>query len=86
MRRVTDHLANERTALAWTRTALGLLGLGVLLVKLGDAITVGQVIARSKGIFGFGKKEVASSAAGTVESVSTSTGQLIVRGAPIWAK
>lgn len=55
----------------------------LLLVKLGDAITVGQVIARSKGIFGFGKKEVASSAAGTVESVSTSTGQLIVRGAPI---
>lgn len=29
-----DHLANERTFLAWLRTALGLVGLGVLLEKL----------------------------------------------------
>ncbi|MFW5921172.1 MAG: YidH family protein [Polyangiales bacterium] len=29
-----DHLANERTFLAWVRTALGLIGLGVLLAKL----------------------------------------------------
>lgn len=29
-----DHLANERTFLAWVRTALGLIGLGVLVAKL----------------------------------------------------
>lgn len=29
-----DHLANERTFLAWIRTALGLVGLGVLLERL----------------------------------------------------
>jgi putative membrane protein len=29
-----DHLANERTFLAWVRTALGLIGLGVLLERL----------------------------------------------------
>lgn len=29
-----DHLANERTFLAWVRTALGLVGLGVLFEKL----------------------------------------------------
>ncbi len=30
-----DHLANERTFLAWVRTALGLVGLGVLLERFG---------------------------------------------------
>lgn len=29
-----DHLANERTFLAWVRTALGMVGLGVLIVKV----------------------------------------------------
>jgi len=29
-----DHLANERTFLAWVRTALGLIGLGVVLERL----------------------------------------------------
>ena len=29
-----DHLANERTFLAWVRTALGLIGLGVVVGKL----------------------------------------------------
>jgi putative membrane protein len=28
-----DHLANERTLLAWVRTALGLMGLGVMVAK-----------------------------------------------------
>ena len=31
-----DHLANERTFLAWVRTALGVIGLGVALEKLVD--------------------------------------------------
>lgn len=29
-----DHLANERTFLAWVRTALGFVGLGVFIAKL----------------------------------------------------
>lgn len=56
---------------------------GLMLVKVGDVVAEGQPIARSKGIFGLGKKEVASPAAGTVESVSGTTGQLILRGKPI---
>lgn len=55
----------------------------IMLVKQGDAVTAGQPIARTKGIFGIGKKELASPAAGTVESISMTTGQLILRGAPI---
>jgi putative membrane protein len=31
----TDHLANERTFLAWIRTALGLIGLGFVLARMG---------------------------------------------------
>lgn len=33
--KVTDHLANERTFLAWIRTALGLIGLGFVLGRMG---------------------------------------------------
>ena len=43
-----DHLANERTFLAWVRTALGLVGLGVLLERLGAGSD--QVIAMAAGI------------------------------------
>lgn len=32
--RVRDHLANERTFLAWIRTAVALMGFGVLIVRL----------------------------------------------------
>lgn len=32
--RARDHLANERTYLAWIRTAVSLMGFGVLIVKL----------------------------------------------------
>jgi putative membrane protein len=32
---VTDHLANERTYLAWVRTALGLIGIGFVLARMG---------------------------------------------------
>ena len=56
---------------------------GLLLVKLGDRVAAGDVIARTKGIFGFGKKELTSPAAGTVESVSATTGQMMLRGEPI---
>jgi putative membrane protein len=33
--RIRDHLANERTFLAWIRTALGLIGLGFVLARMG---------------------------------------------------
>jgi len=42
-----DHLANERTFLAWVRTALGLVGLGVLLERLGAG---GEAIAVAAGL------------------------------------
>lgn len=32
--RVRDHLANERTFLAWIRTAVALMGFGVVIVRL----------------------------------------------------
>jgi hypothetical protein len=53
---------------------------GLMLVKVGDAVRVGQPVARSKGIFGMMRTEAASTADGTVESVSDSTGMVIVRG------
>ncbi len=31
---ISDHLANERTFLAWVRTSIALLGFGVLIAKL----------------------------------------------------
>lgn len=33
-----DHLANERTFLAWVRTALGLVGLGVVIERLVEGV------------------------------------------------
>lgn len=50
-----DHLANERTFLAWTRTGLGLTALGVALVQLidseGTLATIGGVLMVLSGIF-----------------------------------
>tara|TARA_R110000824_G_scaffold237486_8_gene426267 strand:- start:639 stop:980 length:342 start_codon:yes stop_codon:yes gene_type:complete len=34
--RYPDHSANERTFLAWIRTALAIVGFGILVTKLGD--------------------------------------------------
>lgn len=53
---------------------------GLMLVKVGDTVWKDQPIARSKGIFGMMKVEAKSSADGTVESVSDSSGMVIVRG------
>ena len=55
----------------------------IMLVKPGDAVKAGQPVARTKGIFGLGKKELASPVDGTVESISATTGQMILRGDPI---
>lgn len=51
-----------------------------LLKKQGDRIEVGDLLARTKGIFGLMKTEFKSPAAGTLESISDVTGQLMIRG------
>ena len=51
--------------------------------KEGDAVEDGEVIAMTKGFFGFMSREVKSPLAGKVESVSDVTGQVHVRGTPI---
>jgi hypothetical protein len=53
-----------------------------MLKREGDRIEIGETLARSKGVFGFFKTEYKAKVAGTLESVSNVTGQLIVRGAP----
>jgi hypothetical protein len=50
--------------------------------KEGGRIEIGQVLARTKGIFGLFKSEYKSKVAGTIESISSTTGQVIVRGQP----
>lgn len=49
-----DHLANERTFLAWVRTALGLVGLGVLLERLGASGEASVAMAAGIGFISFG--------------------------------
>ena len=51
--------------------------------KEGDVIAPGDVLARTKGIFGRFRTEYKSQVAGTIESISAVTGQVIVRGAPL---
>jgi hypothetical protein len=51
--------------------------------KEGDTLEVGELIGRSKGIFGFFKKEYHSTVEGTIEQISAITGQMIVRGEPL---
>ncbi|MFT5355504.1 MAG: putative membrane protein [Polyangiales bacterium] len=48
-----DHLANERTFLAWVRTALGIMGLGVILEKLVDTAGTTATVA-SIGLVAYG--------------------------------
>ena len=53
---------------------------GLMLKKVGDTVVKDEVIARSKGIFGLMKTEVKAAAAGTIESVSETSGQVLLRG------
>ena len=45
----SDHLANERTFLAWFRTAISLLGFGILIAKL-RFLQVGAGLGPSAGV------------------------------------
>ncbi|MBN2170208.1 MAG: hypothetical protein JW819_02675 [Candidatus Krumholzibacteriota bacterium] len=49
----------------------------------GEAVKRGEPLARSKGIFGLFKSTLDSPADGTVESISSVTGQVVLREAPI---
>jgi len=53
---------------------------GLMLKRVGEAVAKDEVLARSKGVFGLMKTEVKASAAGTVESVSDSSGLVLIRG------
>ncbi|QDT92464.1 hypothetical protein [Gimesia algae] len=54
-----------------------------MLIAAGDEVHVGDILARSNGIFGFFKSETRAKTAGTIESISHVTGQVILRGAPM---
>lgn len=55
----------------------------MLMVHIGDAIKEGDVLAESKGLFGrFFRSEVKSPCAGTVELLSSATGNLGIRQPP----
>jgi hypothetical protein len=55
---------------------------GALLVKIGDQIEKGQILARSKGFFGIFKSEFKSPVSGKFELISNQTGHLQIRQAP----
>jgi hypothetical protein len=50
--------------------------------RVGDTVNPGDVLARTKGIFGRFRTEYKAQVSGTIESISAVTGQVIVRGAP----
>lgn len=54
-----------------------------MLKQEGDSVEVGEPVARNKGIFGLFKKEYCAAVAGTIETISPVTGQLIIRGEPL---
>jgi len=54
-----------------------------LTAPIGSAVVAGQVLAATKALFGLMKSQAKAPAAGTVESVSSVTGQLILRESPI---
>lgn len=47
-----DHLANERTFLAWVRTALGLIGLGFVLARMGLFLRQIALTTAAEGLAG----------------------------------
>lgn len=53
-----------------------------MLKREGDRIEVGELLARTNGIFGFFKNECAANVAGTIETISNVSGQVMIRGEP----
>lgn len=56
---------------------------GHMVKRQGDPVEAGEVIARSRGLFGLGAREVRSPITGTVELVSGITGQVTLREPPV---
>jgi len=56
---------------------------GCLLKAEGEHVEPGDILARTKGIFGLFRNEYRAKVDGTLESVSAVTGQVILRGKPI---
>lgn len=56
---------------------------GAMVVTVGDAVEAGQVLAKTKGMFGLFGSEFKSPVTGTVEAISAVTGQVMLRGAPL---
>jgi hypothetical protein len=56
---------------------------GSMLKQVGERVAVGDLLARSKGIFGFFRQDYAATTSGTIESISEVTGQIILRGEPL---
>jgi hypothetical protein len=54
----------------------------VMLKGAGDTLAAQEVFARTKGLFGLFRSEAESPINGTIESISTVTGQVIIRGQP----
>ena len=54
-----------------------------MLKKEGDRIAPGEPLGHSKGIFGMFRHEYKSTVGGTIEAISSVTGQVIVRGEPL---
>jgi hypothetical protein len=54
-----------------------------MLKKEGDAVTTGEIIAQTKSFFGLFKSEARAKIEGTIESVSSITGQVLLRGLPV---
>jgi hypothetical protein len=54
-----------------------------MLKKVGEAVSKGEVVATTKGLFGFFKSQTLSPTDGTIESISDVTGQVILRESPI---
>jgi hypothetical protein len=80
-----------RTALpgnVQTVNVAGLLGVppedvpSLMMKKAGEAVAKGEMMALSKGFFGLFKSEVKAPVDGTVENVSSITGQVILREPP----
>ena len=55
----------------------------ILMVKEGDSVNKGDLIAQTDGLFGLFKSDVRAPVSGTIESVSDVTGQIVMREAPI---
>jgi hypothetical protein len=56
---------------------------GYLLKKEGELVEKDEVLAATKGFFGWFKSEVRAPATGAIESISEITGQLLIREAPL---